>query len=152
MRALTASLCALFLVLSPIAVSAQEEWVTKTTDRSVDEAVEALTGAIESAGAKVMATINHAENAASADLDLPSTTVVIFGNPRIGTPLMQENRRVAIDLPQKMLIWDDGGQTTIGYVSAEALAARHGLDASSESIRKMAGALDKLSSAAAGAE
>ena len=150
MRKLIAGLCAVFLISSPLAASAKDEWVTKPTDRSVGESVEALTSAIESAGAKVMATVDHAENAASADLDLPETTLVIFGNPKIGTPLMQENRRVAIDLPQKILIWDDNGQTTIGYVTPEALAARHGIESSNEAIATMTGALDKLSDAAAG--
>ncbi|MEN3791815.1 DUF302 domain-containing protein [Fulvimarina sp. MAC3] len=152
MRILTAGLCALALFALPVAASAQDNWVTKTTGRSVDEAVDALTSAIESAGATVMATVDHSANAASADLELPKTTLVIFGNPKIGTPLMQENRRVAIDLPQKILIWDDNGQTKIGYIASEALAARHGLDPSSKSIGTMTGALDKLSNAAAGSQ
>ncbi|EAU40760.1 hypothetical protein FP2506_03499 [Fulvimarina pelagi HTCC2506] len=142
------------LVLLGAPANSQEQssdnWITMTTDRSVQEAVGALTDAIEGAGATVMATVDHSQNAQSAGLELPATTLVIFGNPKIGTPLMQENRRVAIDLPQKILIWDEDGQTTIGYLAPEALAKRHGLATDSESIKTMTGALDKLSSAAAG--
>lgn len=130
------------------AAAAAEEWVTKETTKSVPDTVAALTSAIEGAGAKVMATVDHQANAASADLELPPTTVVIFGNPKIGTPLMQENRRAAIDLPQKILVWEEGGKTMVGYVAPAALADRYDLDADSQSIQTMVKALDKLSGAA----
>jgi len=124
------------------------EWQTKESPHSVADTVDALTGAIEKAGARVMAVVDHQANAASADLDLPPTTLVIFGNPKIGTPLMQENRRVALDLPQKVLIWEENGVTQIGYLQPQELADRYGLDAGSQSITTMVNALGKLTDAA----
>ena len=58
---------------------------------------------------------NHSQEARHADLDLEDTRVVVFGDPRVGTALMQQDRRVALDLPLKMLVWRQGGTTRIGY-------------------------------------
>lgn len=138
------------LFLAPSLAQAEDDWVTKESPNSVAETVAALAAAIEQAGAKVALTLDHQANAKSAGLELPATTVVIFGNPKLGTPLMQENRRIALDLPQKMLVWDEDGQTMVGYVEPEELADRYDIDDDSDAVGAMEKALDKLSDAAIG--
>ena len=131
------------------ASAGESDWVTKVSAHSVPDTVSALSAAIEDAGATIMATVDHAENASLIGLELPPTTVVIFGNPKVGTPLMQEQRSIAIDLPQKILVWEEGGKTMVGYVAPARLAERHGIAERAESIRMMEMALDRLSTAAA---
>ncbi|WP_348761553.1 DUF302 domain-containing protein [uncultured Salinisphaera sp.] len=82
---------------------------------------------VRNQGLTVFDTIDHAAGAASANLILPATTLVIFGNPKAGTPLMQCSRTVAIDLPSKALIWRENGKTWIGVNDMDYLAARHNM-------------------------
>jgi uncharacterized protein (DUF302 family) len=84
-------------------------------------------------------------------MELPPTTVLIFGNPKLGTPLMQCAPTVAIDLPQKMLIWeDDNGNVSIGYNSPEYLKKRHNIAGCDQELQKISGALQKFAQNAAG--
>ena len=136
------------VVLATGAALAADDWQVKTSPYSVEETAERLTDAVEKAGAKVVAVLDHSANAATADMELAPTTVVIFGNPKIGTPLMQENRRIAIDLPVKVLIWQEGDTTQVGYVAPADVAARYNIPADTEAISMMGGALDKLTDAA----
>jgi uncharacterized protein (DUF302 family) len=78
---------------------------------------------------KVFAVIDHSGAAASAGLSLRETKVVIFGSPQAGTPVMQSSPLAALDLPLKVLVWADGGQTKVSYTAPAALAARHDLSA-----------------------
>ncbi len=131
------------------AATATDEWQVKTSPYSVDETVTRLTAAIESAGAKVAAVIDHTDAAAGADLDLAPTTVVIFGNPALGTPLMQENQRMGLDLPLRILVWQEDDDTTrVGYVEPDALASRYDIAEDNKSIVMIEGALRKLTDAA----
>jgi len=131
--------------------AAQEQgtWVVKTSPHSVPDTVAKLTSAIEGAGASVAAVVDHAAGAKKAGMELPPTTLVIFGNPKLGTPLMQENRQVGIDLPMRVLVWQDGDGTRIGYLEPESMASVYGIAADNLSIKTMTGALDKLTNAAA---
>jgi len=138
-------------VLLPVAASAEDDWVVKSSPLPVAETVEKLTGAIEAAGASVVAVVDHRANAQRAGA-LPPATVVIFGNPVTGTPLMQENLRIAIDLPQRVLIWQEDGSTMVGYVEPDVLAERYGIDAAADAIKTMEQALGKLTDAAVAAE
>jgi uncharacterized protein (DUF302 family) len=87
-----------------------------------------LTAAIMAKGATIFAIVDHADGAALADLDLQPTTLVIFGNPAAGTPLMQENRRAGIDLPLKALIWQDESGVFLTYNDPAWIAERHNLN------------------------
>lgn len=129
---------------------ATDDWVEKISPDPVADTVARLTAAIEASPASLVAVVDHRANAAKAGLELPETTVVIFGNPAVGTPLMQANQRAALDLPLEILVWRDGQTTRIGYLSAPALAARYGIAPSHPSIAAMSAALNKLSDAAAG--
>jgi uncharacterized protein (DUF302 family) len=101
--------------------------VTKLSPRSVADTTARLTEILGSKGMKVFAVIDQAAEARQAGLDLRETTLVLFGNPKAGTPVMAAEPLSALDLPLKVLIWDDGGQTKVTYVSPDTLAARYGL-------------------------
>lgn len=99
----------------------------------------------------IVARVDHAANARSVGLDLRPTQLVVFGNPMLGTQLMQQNQTAGIDLPQKLLTYEDaGGQTRVAYNSPEYLAKRHGLQGVEEPLNKIGGALSKLAGNAAG--
>lgn len=103
--------------------------VTVEGGESVEGSVDCIEDAIEEAGLLHVATIDHAENAASIGEELRPTTLLIFGNPEAGTPLMQENQSIGIDLPQKLLVWEDAdGEVNVTYNDPTFLAARHGID------------------------
>jgi uncharacterized protein (DUF302 family) len=103
--------------------------VTKLSHRSVADTVSVLTGMISAKGMKLFAVIDQSAEARQAGLSLRETTLVIFGSPAAGTPVMAAAPLAALDLPLKLLIWDDEGQTKVSYYSPAALAARHHLDA-----------------------
>ena len=117
---------------------------TKISPRSVSETVSRLTGILTAKGLKVFDVIDQAAEARQVGLDLRETTLVLFGNPAAGTLVMVAAPLSALDLPLKVLIWDDGGQTTVTYYGPAALAARYGLDA--ELTAKLA-AIDPLTDA-----
>ncbi|MGC1218989.1 MAG: DUF302 domain-containing protein [Phormidesmis sp.] len=124
--------------------------VIKQSPHSVEETERRFVSILEEKGLNVFTTVDHAQNAAGVDLSLPPTRVVIFGNPRLGTPLMQCSQSIAIDLPQKMLIWEDeAGQVNIAYNDPRYLGGRHQLNGcGSELIQTVAGALDNFSNGA----
>lgn len=94
--------------------------------------------------------IDHAANAKNAGMTLAPTQVLIFGNSKLGTPLMQESRTTAIDLPQKALAWeDDEGKVWVAYNHPAWLAERHGLNAREDVLAKIGSALDSFISQAA---
>jgi uncharacterized protein (DUF302 family) len=91
------------------------------------ETMDRLVAAVTRRGMTVLARIDHAAAAAKVDMDLRPTEVVLFGNPRGGTPLMQAVQTMGIDLPLKALVWQDaGGKTWLGYNDPKWLAQRHG--------------------------
>jgi uncharacterized protein (DUF302 family) len=108
-----------------------------------------LVAALDAAGLKVAARIDHAANAKSVGLDLAPTVLFIFGNPKAGTALIQADRTVGIDLPLKVLIWDDGGKVKIGYSDPNDIARRHGMDANLPVLAQMTTALQRITNSAA---
>jgi uncharacterized protein (DUF302 family) len=117
---------------------------------SFEATLEKLCSAIESKGLTIFARIDHAAGAATAGLDLRPTTLVIFGAAKAGTPLMQASQTLAIDLPLKMLVWQDAdGKVWIGANDPGWLAARHGASsARPEIVAAMHGLLKALAEAA----
>ena len=102
--------------------------VTIESAHSVDETVARIRAVLEAKQIKEFALIDHSGEAAKGGLTMPKTQVVIFGNPKGGTPLMLAAPSVAIDLPLKLLIREDAeGNVWISYWSAQALLQRHGL-------------------------
>jgi len=95
---------------------------------SVDETVARLTASLASKGVKLFVVIDHSREAEKIGLSMPPTRVVVFGNPKGGTPLMLASPSVAIDLPLKLLIAEDTqGNVTIAWNSPEYLGERHHL-------------------------
>jgi uncharacterized protein (DUF302 family) len=103
--------------------------VTKASHRSVTDTVSALTSMISAKGMKLFAVIDQSAEARDAGLSLRETTLVIFGSPAAGTPVMAAAPLAALDLPLKVLVWADEGQTKVSYYAPASLAARHHLDA-----------------------
>jgi uncharacterized protein (DUF302 family) len=106
----------------------ESQVTTKVSPHPVAATVARLTGLLAAKGMKVFAVIDQAEEARSAGLALRDTVLVVFGSPAAGTPVMDAAPLSALDLPLKVLIWDDGGQTKVGYYGPAALAARYGLE------------------------
>ncbi len=103
----------------------------------------------QSKGLRLFARINHQENAGKVDLKLRPTQVIIFGNPKVGTPLMQCAQTMAIDLPQKVLVYEDtAGKVWLAYNNPEYLKERHSMEGCNEVIGKVSGVLNNLSKAA----
>jgi len=116
--------------------------ITINGNQDVDATVDAILDKIKDAGFNVVAVVNHAESAAKVDLELRPTHVIIFGNPKVGTKLMQTNQMAAIDLPQKILVWEDeDGDTNITLNDPQYLAERHGLSGLGELLTKVRGAM-----------
>lgn len=108
-----------------------------------------LEAVLRDKGMNVFARIDHAAGARKAGKELPPTELLIFGNPNVGTPLMQCARSVAIDLPQKALIWRDAdGKVWLTYNDPEYLAQRHGTGECNGVIKKVSGALANFAKAA----
>lgn len=122
-----------------------------TTDsaHSFEDTLTLLEKAIETKGLTLFTRIDHADNASNAGLSLQPTTVVLFGNPKAGTPLMQSSRTTAIDLPQKMLVWVDDNGTHLTYNAPSYLADRHGITDQGPRLNKIAELLAGLASEAA---
>ena len=107
--------------------------VSMKSNHDFDTTVERLAAAIEESPLTLMTTIDHAANAAKNDLELRPTTLFLFGNPKIGTPLMQEAQTIALDLPQKMLVWqDEAGDVHVGFNNPFYLKARHEVEGQAE--------------------
>jgi uncharacterized protein (DUF302 family) len=106
--------------------------VTKISPRSVADTVTRFTGLLSAKGVKLFAVIDQSAEARQAGLWLRGTTLVIFGNPAAGTPVMDAAPLAALDLPLKVLVWDDAGQTKVTYYAPAALAARYRLSADLE--------------------
>jgi len=111
--------------------------VTKTARGSVNDTVAKLSELVEARGLTLFAIVDHSGEARRTGFELRDTKVVIFGSPEAGTPVMQSVPLVALDLPLKVLIWDDGGQTKVSYTAPGALAARYHL--SDDFAQRLAG-------------
>lgn len=147
MRLLIAMLTVLALSLPAKAV---DGLTVKTSKYSVKETVDRLAAALKEKGITPVARVDHAAAAKGAGLHLKPTEVLLFGNPKLGTPLMQVNRHVAIDLPMRVLVWeDDGGQVWIGYTPPDTLKTRYKIEGREDVLKTMAGALEAFTSAAA---
>jgi len=125
--------------------------VTRSSRYGFSATVTSLIAALERRGLTVFAQVDHAAGAAEVGLELGDEMVLSFGNPRSGTPLMQADRRVGIELPLRILIWRDGDQVWLGYVDPHALAETYRLAGHEATLDQMAGLLDALATEASGA-
>ena len=118
--------------------------VTKVSPRSFADTVARLTDLLAEKNVHLFSVIDQRAAAREAGLELRDTTLVIFGNPAAGTPVMDASPLSALDLPLKVLIWDDAGQTKVSYYAPATLAARHRLSAD---LAARLGAVDPITDA-----
>ncbi|MGA7245212.1 MAG: DUF302 domain-containing protein [Terracidiphilus sp.] len=115
---------------------------------SVDETVQKLKDILQTKGVMLFAIVDHSGEATKAGLQMPNTKLLIFGSPKAGTPVMLAAPSVAIDLPLKILVAEDGaGKVSVSYNSAQFIAERHGVPAE---LMKNLAVIEGLAAAAAG--
>ncbi|MEO0949299.1 MAG: DUF302 domain-containing protein [Cyanobacteria bacterium J06641_5] len=120
------------------------------SNHSVEDTVQRFESILNEKGLTIFATVDHAAGASSVGQELRPTQLVIFGNPKVGTPLMQCSQGVAIDLPQKALVWqDEVDRVWIGYNDPAYLDFRHNLEGCEAPLEKVKQALGTLTQAAA---
>jgi uncharacterized protein (DUF302 family) len=135
------------LFFSSVAVSG-DGMINIESAYNVATTADRLERVLEKKGMTLFAHIDHSKGAEKAGLKLRPMITVIFGNPKVGTPLMQCNQTIAIDLPQKALIWEDEkGQVWFSYNDPKYLAQRHGLKGCDEIIKKIEKALANFAKA-----
>jgi uncharacterized protein (DUF302 family) len=111
-----------------------------------NETMDRLEAEVRAKGMTVFARIDHAAGASEAGLELRPTEVIIFGNARGGTPLMQSAQTIGIDLPLKALVWEDASGTTwLSYNEPGWIAQRHGVANAEPVVSKMSAALSAMS-------
>lgn len=124
--------------------------IVKRSASGYRETVGRLSDAIERRGLTVFGVIDHAAAAREAGLDLADEEVVVFGNPRAGTPLMQGDPRIGIELPLRMVVWADAEGVALGYRDPRELAADYDVAQHELTLEQMATLLADLSREAAG--
>lgn len=126
------------------------DYVRVEATGSVSEVSDRLVAAVEGAGATVFARVPHSKGAMSVDMELQDAELVIFGNPKLGTPALQADIRAGLVLPLRVLVHDDGGQTVLTYESVDGMFKDLDVPADAKFREVMTGALAKLTGAAAG--
>lgn len=128
-------------------VVAGDGLVSQKSKNSVDVTLDRLESIVTGKGLTVFARIDHSAGAKKVGLELRPTKLLIFGNPKIGTLMMQSNQVAGIDLPMKALAWEDEtGQVWLTYSTARYLADRHHIEDREAVVEKMTGALRKFTS------
>ena len=151
MRKSILTLALAYLFTTPLL--AAEGMISIKSEHSVTATADRLEKILVSKGMTVFTRIDHAAGAQKAGKTLAPTELVIFGNPKVGTPLMQCSHSIAIDLPQKALIWqDEAGKVWFSYNDPQYLALRHNTRGCDEVLKKVAGALGNFAKKATAAE
>lgn len=141
-------LIALAITMTSFSANAAD-LVTKMSPHSVNDTMDKLVAAVEKAGATVFARVDHAKGAMSIEAELAPNQVLIFGNPKLGTPIMQQNPAAGLDLPIRVVVFQDGmGKTTVAYHNPSRISDDHGVAGDFKALTMMGGALDKLTGAA----
>lgn len=124
--------------------------LTTVSSSGHGETLTRLIDAISHKGLTVFAQIDHAAAAREVGMELPDEVVVVFGNPRAGTPLMQADPRVGIELPLRILVWDQDGQTVVGYNDPKGLDGAYALTSQVATLEAMSSLLHALANDASG--
>ena len=141
-------LCALF---STATLAGGDGIIKKKSAHSVKVTLDRLENVLKKKGIGIAVRWNHAAKAKGAGFEMRDTEILIFGNPKMGSPLMLSNQQIGIDLPMKALAYKDAkGQVWLAYNDPAYLKNRHGISDKDPVFKKMTGALDKLTSKAVG--
>lgn len=128
--------------------SASDTFIQKKSKYGVAESLDRLESILKKKGITIFARVDHSAGAKKVGMQMTDTQLLIFGNPKMGTPLMKEQRLVGLDLPMKVLAWKDASkQTWIAYTHPDALQSRHGLK-NQKLINKMKKALNGMTNKA----
>ncbi|MBH62370.1 MAG: hypothetical protein CL569_07970 [Alphaproteobacteria bacterium] len=146
MRIVILVIFALFAAVAP--AQAGESLVVKTSPYSVKKTIDRLEAIFNKKGITVFARVDHAAGAAKVGKSRPPTELIIFGNPKLGTPLMKSSRKIGIALPLKVLAWREGGKVKLAYTKPSRLAQRYSVVDRDPVIKKITGALNNLTNAA----
>ena len=139
----------LYLVISFNSFAA-EGLINVFSQHSFEDTANKLEEVLRDNGMKVFSRVPHSSDALKTGIELPSTELIIFGNPKVGSKLMQCAQTVAIDLPLKALVWQDkDNKVWISYNDPEYLKKRHHMEGCGMQLKNVSGALNKLTSAAA---
>ena len=131
------------------ALPAAAELMKVPSSKPVPDTMDALQAAVEGAGATVFARVDHAAGAQKAGLELAGSQLLIFGNPKLGTPAMQADMRAGLYLPLKVLAYEDAeGQVWLTYEDPAEMLSGLDVPADAGFVAKMQGALGKLTAAA----
>lgn len=149
----TVALTAALLLGAVTSASGADGLITKPSRYAAAETLDRLEAALKERGFMIFARLDHAAAAESVGLKMPKSTVLVFGNPRLGTPVFIKHPTLAIDLPVKALVWDDAnGKTSLSYNSAQYLLStiygRHGAPSSADAIARIEAALAAATDAA----
>ncbi len=137
------------ICLTLLPAHAADDLVVKPSAHGVGETLDRLETILKKNGLTIFARIDHTAGAKKAGMDMKPTQLLLFGNPKMGTPLMLSNRRIGIDLPIKVLAWqDEGGAVWIAYNDPAFLKSRHAITDRDPVFGKMTSALGKLTDAA----
>ncbi|THH38250.1 DUF302 domain-containing protein [Aliishimia ponticola] len=129
-----------------------DDLIRKSSPHSVAETMDKLEAAVTKAGATVFARIDHAGGAEKVGMELADAQVLIFGNPKLGTPAMQADITAGLDLPLRVLVAQGESGVEVIYHAPASLAAAYDIPADAKPLQMMTGALDKLTGAAIAAE
>jgi uncharacterized protein (DUF302 family) len=132
-----------------VAQVATAEIAFMPSPKSVGETMDDLEAAVTAAGATIVARVDHAVAAADAGMTLGEAQLLIFGNPQIGTPVMQQDPLAGLMLPLRVLVYDDDGQTQLAWVQAAALFEGTAVDVMSQDVQRIVDAMVGLTEAAA---
>ena len=136
----------LFLFTLTAAANADNGLIIKPSANSVAETLDRFESIIKKKGMTVFVRVNHTKGAEGVGLTLAPTEVLIFGNPKMGTLLMQSQSTAAIDLPMKVIAWQDkDGKVWLAYNTPDYITNRHGIKDQQAVVKKMTGALGKFS-------
>ncbi|MBB3329463.1 uncharacterized protein (DUF302 family) [Halomonas campaniensis] len=141
---------ALLLTAGGLAQAGNHGIEQRESDDGIEAVDQRLRAALEERGMRLVTVVDHAGNAESVEMSLPPTRTFIFGNPNVGTPMMQCQGSLALDLPQKMVIRVDGEQTLVEWNSPHYLAERHALGDCELPLDRVAEALEGIAAEAAG--
>ena len=128
-----------------------EELIKVRASGTVAETMDALEAAVTGAGAAIVARVDHAAAAGSVGMDLAPEQLLVFGNPKLGTPAMQDDPRAGLFLPLRVLVYEDsGGAVWLTYQDPGEMFDHLAIDEGAPYVATMRGALNKLTGAAAG--
>ncbi len=143
-----ATILALAVAWQP-AIAHDTALITKKSSFGVAETLDRLEALFSERGIVVAARVDHAAAAKSVDMDIPPNEVLIFGNPKLGSPIIQSGPTIGVDLPLRVLAWEDAdGQVWVAYTDPASLRARHAITDRDPNFAQMTKVLDGLTNAA----